>query len=355
MTVTVRGAGRELSARAAPQSSASVEAGGRVSTQVLGDWVDPGRRRVLPAARPWSASRPHDATSRRRRGVRRLGRRQGAERSVALMVSDGRRHRPRQPRGHGQRARRRADRHRAVGRARDRRPGDHASVRCAHVRGGERAGPAQRRAREGREHASSPSFEAGTFTLPSDEVRTHYLEFTVTDGDADRDRHRARRRRRAARREHPPITVPQTIFVTTLNSRPTSTPTTTDIDPAGGVLVVTGVDDTGSTDGRAHRDHRPAPGPGDPVRPLETGRRRSTTGSATAWPRRRATITVVEMQPRERTQPPVGDRRLGDRPRRRRRRHPRARQRRASRRPADHARARARRWMPDARPALRRR
>ena len=85
-----------------------------------------------------------------------------------------------------------------------------------------------------------PSFETGTFTFRSDEVRTHYLEFTVTDGEQT-----ATGLVRIDVAAPPdantrPITVPKTIFVTTLSSQ-TVDPTTTDIDPAGGVLVVTGV------------------------------------------------------------------------------------------------------------------
>ena len=85
-----------------------------------------------------------------------------------------------------------------------------------------------------------PSFETGTFTFRSDEVRTHYMEFTVTDGEQT-----ATGLVRIDVAAPPdantrPITVPKTIFITTLSTQ-TVDPTTTDIDPAGGVLVVTGV------------------------------------------------------------------------------------------------------------------
>ena len=67
-------------------------------------------------------------------------------------------------------------------------------------------------------------------------MRTHYIEYTVTDGGqtvtglvridvaAPPDANTR------------PITVPQTVFVTTLSSE-TVDATPTDIDPAGGVLV----------------------------------------------------------------------------------------------------------------------
>jgi hypothetical protein len=85
-----------------------------------------------------------------------------------------------------------------------------------------------------------PSFDAGTFTFESDVVGTHYVEFTVTDGTQS-----ATGLVRVDVQPPPnsntrPITVPQTVFVTTLGSD-TIDPTLTDIDPAGGVLVVTGL------------------------------------------------------------------------------------------------------------------
>lgn len=93
-----------------------------------------------------------------------------------------------------------------------------------------------------------PSFEAGTFTFESEQVGTHYVEFTVTDGD-DTATGLVRVDVQAPPDANTrPITVPQTIFVTTLSSD-TVDPTSTDIDPAGGVLVVTGVTGVDAADG----------------------------------------------------------------------------------------------------------
>ena len=89
---------------------------------------------------------------------------------------------------------------------------------------------------------TTPSYETGTFRFVSDAVRTHYLEYVVTDDDqtvtgivrvdvaAPPD----------ATTE--PITVPKTVFVRTLSSAVVDV-AGTDIDPAGGVLLVTGVDE----------------------------------------------------------------------------------------------------------------
>ncbi|MEO8528427.1 MAG: Ig-like domain-containing protein [Pseudolysinimonas sp.] len=150
----------------------------------------------------------------------------------------------------------------------------------------------------------SPSFEAGTFTFSSDEVRTHYVEFTVTDGDQT-----ATGLVRIDVSAPPdantrPITVPRTVFVTTLSSDVID-PTTTDIDPAGGVLVVTGV--TNPANNRAVRaevlDQRQirvtltAPLDGQPV----TLNYRISNGLADA----EGTITVVEIPDPAQLQPPI--------------------------------------------------
>ena len=84
------------------------------------------------------------------------------------------------------------------------------------------------------------SNENGTFRFVSEQVRTHYLDYVVTDGDqtvtglvridvaAPPDANTK------------PITIPQTVFVKTLSSE-TLQVAATDIDPSGGVLLVTGV------------------------------------------------------------------------------------------------------------------
>src|SRR5690606_18760388 len=93
-----------------------------------------------------------------------------------------------------------------------------------------------------------PSFEAGTFTFSSGEVRTHYVEFTVTDGDQTASGLVRVDVVAPADANTRPITVPKTLFVTTLSDA-TIDPTQTDIDPAGGVLVVTGIEDPGGVPG----------------------------------------------------------------------------------------------------------
>ena len=81
-------------------------------------------------------------------------------------------------------------------------PGDHDPARCSHVRGGN--GTLRLNAVPAKAGSTiEPSFEAGTFTFKSDDVRTHYVEFTVTDGDLTATGAGAHRRRGAAGRQHP--------------------------------------------------------------------------------------------------------------------------------------------------------
>lgn len=85
-----------------------------------------------------------------------------------------------------------------------------------------------------------PSFDAGTFTFESDVIGTHYIDFTVTDGTQSATGLVRVDVAAPPNANTRPITVPHTVFVTILNSQSVD-PTVTDIDPAGGVLVVTGL------------------------------------------------------------------------------------------------------------------
>ena len=241
--VTVRGASENSPPVQMRTTRADVAAGGRVSTQVLGDWVDPdGDAFYLIAA---TTAAPDQVSHKPDGAIVFSDSGEGGDlKSVTLVVSDG-------------------DAESTGSVAIGVTPagelpiviepwvalataGQEITVRpMTHVRGGNGA----LRLNAVPERAGStikPSFEAGTFTFVSDEVRTHYVEFTVTDGDQT-----ATGLVRIDVAAPPdantrPITVPRTVFITTLSSD-TVDPTTTDIDPAGGVLVVTGV--TGSVPG----------------------------------------------------------------------------------------------------------
>jgi len=149
----------------------------------------------------------------------------------------------------------------------------------------------------------TPSYEKGTFRFSTDEPRSHYLEYVVTDNEqtvtglirvdvtAPPDANTK------------PITIPKTIFIPTLSSR-TVDVAATDHDPAGGVLLVTGLTDVPVASGiRAEvleqRSVRvtltgPLAGP-------TTFGYRITNGLAEAT----GSITVIEVAPPTRLQPPI--------------------------------------------------
>lgn len=171
-----------------------------------------------------------------------------------------------------------------------------------HVRGG--SGPIRLSAVPEKPGVSiTPAFDRGVFRFVSDEVRTHYLEYVVTDGATTatgviRVDVAAPPAAGAA-----PVTVPKTAFVRTL-SNATVAVATVDIDPGGGVLVVTGVVGVSAGSGiRAEvleqRDIRVTL-----TRPLDapqTVTYRISNGLAEST----GQITVIEIPRPQRLQPPV--------------------------------------------------
>lgn len=149
-----------------------------------------------------------------------------------------------------------------------------------------------------------PNFDSGTFVFSSDRVGTHYLSVTVTDGDRSGTGLVRVEVFAPPETGTRPITVPHTLFVRSLSSA-TLNPTAADIDPAGGVLVVTGVEDALAASGLRseildQRDIRVTL-----QRPLDDGpatlRYRISNGTADA----EGVITVVELPAPTRVQPPL--------------------------------------------------
>jgi hypothetical protein len=301
VTVAIRAEGENSPPQQMRSTRADVAAGGRVSTNVLGDWVDPDGDPFYLV----SATTPApDQVSHTPGGVVVFSDsgEGGDLKSATLVVTDG----AEQSTGNV------AVHVSPVGEL----PivaepwvvlataGQEVTVRpMSHVRGGN----GTLRLNAVPERAGSriePSFEAGTFTFVSDEVRTHYVEFTVTDGDQT-----ATGLVRIDVAAPPdantrPITVPRTVFITTLSSE-TVDPTTTDIDPAGGVLVVTGVTNPAAAQGvraevldqRQVRITLTAPLEGRSV----TVNYRISNGLADA----EGTINVVEIPEPAQVQPPI--------------------------------------------------
>lgn len=299
--VTVRSDSENSPPRQVRTTKTTVQQGGRISTQVSGDWVDPdGDAFYLTSATTASP----DRISHKPDGVVVFSDsgEGGNLKTVTLTMSDG------QAEGSGSLAL-------TVREAGDVpiviepwvalvTAGQEITIRpMSHVRGGNgtlrlNAVPAKAGS------VIEPSFEAGTFTFVSDDVRTHYVEFTVTDGDQT-----ATGLVRIDVEAPPdantrPITVPKTIFVPTLQDQIVD-PTQTDIDPAGGVLVVTGVtnvDPNGAIqaevlDQRQVRVTLRGPLDGESV----TFNYRISNGLAEAV----GTITVVELPIPDQLQPPL--------------------------------------------------
>jgi hypothetical protein len=86
----------------------------------------------------------------------------------------------------------------------------------------------------------TPSYETGTFKFQSDQIRSHYLEYVVTDGTQTVT---GLVRVDVTSPPDPntkPVTVPKTVFVKELRNERVDV-AGTDVDPAGGVLLVTEV------------------------------------------------------------------------------------------------------------------
>ena len=138
-----------------------------------------------------------------------------------------------------------------------------------HVRGG--SAPVRLTAVPAKPEADLvPDFDGGTFRFTSGVVRTHLLEYTVTDGTATATGLVRVDVSAPPESDTTPITVPHTAFLR--QKQPVDIDVlATDIDPTGGVLVITGLGDTEAAEGARieiidHRILRVTL-----TRPLETG------------------------------------------------------------------------------------
>jgi hypothetical protein len=298
--VTIRDSGDNAAPRQVRTSTALVEEGGAVTTTVLGDWIDPDGDPFYLASATVAApdavsSKPEGAVIFTDSGSG------GAFKSVALVVSDG------TAEGAGTLA--------VTVRNRGDIPiiadpfvvlaysGQEATISpLEHVRGG--SGELRLNAVQAQPGVTiTPSYETGTFRFSSDQVRTFYLEYVVTDDEST-----ATGLVRVDVAAPPdsnttPITVPKTVFVTTQSSRNVDV-AATDIDPAGGVLLVTGITDIPrQSNVRADVLEQRL------VRVTLTGpledavvvKYRVSNGLAEA----EGTITVIEVAPPTRSQPPI--------------------------------------------------
>src|SRR6185312_14860593 len=152
----------------------------------------------------------------------------------------------------------------------------------------------------------TPSLDNGTFRFRSDTPGTYYVDYVVNDGDQTANGVVRIDVAAPPDANTKPITIPKTVFVSTLGTQ-TIDVATTDIDPAGGVLLATRIENLPQTSGvraeildqSAVRVTLTAPLAGGPVRFNYW----VTNGLAEA----EGVITVVEIPRPARLQPPVAN------------------------------------------------
>ncbi|MDQ1573064.1 MAG: large repetitive protein [Actinomycetota bacterium] len=245
VAVTVRMPAENSPPKQVRTSKTIVAQGGRVTTPVLGDWVDPdGDPMYVTAA---STSAP-DSVSFTPAGtiVYSDGGKSSGLKTVSVTVSDGK----------SETTGSLAITVRAVGKV----PiiadpfiqiaiaGKSLSIApLVHVRGG--SGTLRLNSVPTKAGVTvTPSYEAGTFQFVSTQVGTHYLDYVVTDGSASVTGVVRVDVIAPPESNTKPITIPQTVFVKALSSSSVDV-ADSDIDPAGGVLLVTGVAGTPTDSG----------------------------------------------------------------------------------------------------------
>jgi len=237
VTVTVRQPEENSAPVQMRQSRSNVAQGGRMTETVLGDWVDPDGDAFYLAS---ATTAPPDVVSYRPDGtvVFVEGGAASISRSVALVVTDG----TAQATGNlaitvsePGKVPIIADPFVVLAYA-----GQDVTVSpLLHVSGG--TGTVRLSSvpsRTGALITASP--DSGTFRFSSSQVRTFSLEYVVTDGDQTTTGTIRIDVAAPPDVNTKPITVPKTVFVKSLSSE-TVDIANSDIDPAGGVLLVTGV------------------------------------------------------------------------------------------------------------------
>jgi hypothetical protein len=302
VTVQVRLPSQNSPPQQVRQSNAVVAAGGRVTTSVLGDWVDPDGDPIYLTS---ASTAPPSAVSFRPEGsvvFTDEGTAAGV-RSVAVVVSDGKAQATGsldvtvKPAGQVPII---ADPFVKLAYS-----GQQLTIDpLTHVRGG--TGTLRLVSVPGKTGATIvASIEAGTFTFQSDQIGTYYIDFVVNDGEQTANGVVRIDVSAPPNANTKPITIPKTVFVQTLGTQ-TIDVADTDYDPAGAVLLVTGVYNVPPTSGvRAEVIDEQS------IRvsltgPLESGpvsfNYRISNGLAEA----EGSVTVVEISPTS-LQPPIAN------------------------------------------------
>ncbi|WP_104163351.1 Ig-like domain-containing protein [Cryobacterium sp. N22] len=301
VTVTLRSPEENSAPGQARQTRSTVAAGGSVESQVLGDWIDPdGDPFYLTAA---TAAAPDTATSTPAGAVLFTDAGDGGDAAqVGLAVSDG------SLTGAGTLdvTVRAAGTVPIVADAFAVRTTAGSEVTVApleHVRGGN--GPLRLGAVPDKPGVSiAADFAGGTFEFVSGTVGVHYLDYAVTDGattvtglirvDVDP----------APDSPGRPITVPHTAFLR--SQQPTVVDVlATDIDPAGGVLLVTGSSNVPAGSGLTVEVLDQHLLRVTLTRPLESGTTSFDYTVSNGLASATGTVTVIEIPAATTRQPPV--------------------------------------------------
>ena len=297
VTVTVRAEGENSPPTQVRRTTSAVSPAGRVTTSVLGDWVDPdGDAFYLTSATgaPGVSYEPSGEVVYQDPG-------DGTDSvDVALVVSDG------QAESRGSLAISVDGDSTLVAESFSVQAyaGRQVTVRpLAYARGGSgvitlNSVPAKTGS------TVSPSYDQGTFRFTSDEVRTHNLEYTVTDGDQTATGTVRVDVQAPPDENTPPITTPKTVFVETLSDE-TLDVVATDIDPGGNVLLVTSTSEVPLSAGVRVEALEQRYLKLTLVAPLEGRSVRFTYTVSNGLASAEGSVTVVEIPRRSQTQPPV--------------------------------------------------
>jgi hypothetical protein len=301
VTVTVRTPEQNSAPVQLRQTRATVAAGGRVDSQVLGDWVDPdGDPFYLTAV---TATAPDAATSTPAGGVVFTDSGDGADqKTVGLDVTDG------ALTGTGTLtiAVRPAGSVPIVadGFAVQATAGSEVTVTpLQHARGG--AGPLRLAAVPARPGVTiTADVTGGSFAFRSDTVGVHYLDYSVTDGVSTVTGLIRVDVTPAPDSPGRPITVPHTVFLRAQQATVVDV-LATDIDPAGGVLLVTGTDNEPAVSGMTVEILDQHLLRVTLTRPLESGSTRFGYEVSNGLASATGTVTVIQIPAATTRQPPV--------------------------------------------------
>ncbi|HEY5229629.1 MAG TPA: Ig-like domain-containing protein, partial [Galbitalea sp.] len=302
VTVTLRTPGENSAPVQAQTSRTTVVSGGRVTTQILGDWEDPDGDPMYvtsaSASLPDSVSFTPDGTLVFSDGGTTTG-----IKSISVTVSDGK----------AEAAGTLSVTVKPVGKVpiiadpflQIATAGQPLTINpLAHVRGGN--GPVRLGNVPAKSDATlTPSYDAGTFQFQSTSVGTHYLTYVVTDGTQSVTGTVRVDVFAPPESNTKPITVPKTVFVRPLTTAIVDV-ADSDIDPAGGVLIVTSVSGLPTNSGITAEILQQRSIRVRPVKPLDapvTFSYSITNGLASST----GTVTVIEIPTPTRLQPPIAN------------------------------------------------